>query len=1638
MADSGNDSLQIGKHRITQVFRYLQALDQHRNPPRREIDEQLWSIWFRDLPDHPVVKRGVVSQEQEGRGTDGPEFVLRVGRPKLTRSPEPPESIAEWLKEGWEDPEKSIHIWESKNRPGSDGQTKLVGFEEAQERVQALEEWRGLREEWARNERPARRAMKVFEHLYEIKGRIEREAESIELVLGDGMLSWRRTDGSVYHPILLQRLVLSFDAQKPEFTLSETETPVELYSALFQSMPEVDGVAIARYQDELAKADYHPLGGGSTAGFLRGLLAQLSARAEYCEEGAPARETDDPKLGRDPIIFLRRRNLGFAMAIEKILEDLASREDLPASLLRIVGIDNLGTQGTTTDTSGKSTPEPHPEDILLSKPTNPEQVQIAQRLEQHGAVLVQGPPGTGKTHSIANLIGHLLAQGKSILVTSHTTKALRVLRAQVVEELRPLCVSMLDSDASGRDLLKSSVEGIVEQLSRWNASQLQRQADELARERRELLGKLRQLRREILNARVDEYWDIVVSGQSYPPSEAARQVAREKDQNGWIPSPVTLGIPLPLSEREVRELYRSNLAVSRDDEREMAGALPNPKDLLSPDEFESLVQERASLSQVDRSLRADLWQGELSEDLVESMGTLALRLQRTAGQISAAEMWQLEAMTAGKRGGASVEPWDQLLSLIDQVNRKAEEAQESLLRFGPVLSPGISLEEQYQVMGEIVQHLEAGGKLGKLSFFARPKWRQVIRECKVGSGEPTVIEHFHSLRTLANLQIARLELTSRWDRQMARLKAPASADFGECPEQVCSQFITTVRSHLRWYAEVWEPIKKEIESTGFIWDTFLLEQSTNPSKYGELFRLRDSISGPMQDILTSRLNAIRWVSLERILQRNLQKVDCSACGQNLPDVVLRLKEAITKASVEDYGESFLRLMDLHNRKSDLATRLSMLTRLEAVAPGWSEAIRSRAGIHGAGEPPRDVAAAWLWRQLNDELERRGNISLPELEDKANQLEKDLQRVTVELIDRSSWAAQLQRTKLSQQQALMGWLDLWRRIGAGTGVRVPILKREANRLMSQCKDSVPVWIMPLARVAESFDPTTTRFDVVIIDEASQSDVMALLAFYLARKVVIVGDHEQVSPSAVGQDLKTVQNLMNIHLQGIPNWLLYDGKTSVYDLARQSFGGTLCLLEHFRCVPEIIQFSNHLSYEGRIKPLRDPSQVLLKPHVIPYRVQSCSSEDKVNTEEAWTVTALLVAASEQPEYGDKTFGVVSLVGDEQALEIERTLRHHMSPENFEYRHRILCGNASQFQGDERDVIFLSMVDTSVEGPLRLRQEALFKQRFNVAASRAKDQMWIVHSIDPRRDLKEGDLRRRLIEYAEDPLALIRAIEQLEKRTESEFEKAVARKLVQMGYRVHPQWKVGYYRIDLVVEGAGRRLAIECDGDRFHPIEKLPEDMARQSILERLGWRFVRIRGSQFFREPDRTMRPVIERLISMEIPPEGNSGQNQMETTIEFELKSRVIRRAEELLRKWRPSSSPSGTSADGGEEWSEKQGGLLGIVEENDLPEDPVNVSSDSEEDSVLEGMSGFPELGDVRAWRTIKDLSPAEIRQALHSLLPDGGMVNRDDLLRKAALRLGFSRLGHRIRTRLNRIIASDVRIGRLNTSGEKVWKAAE
>ena len=110
-------------------------------------------------------------------------------------------------------------------------------------------------------------------------------------------------------------------------------------------------------------------------------------------------------------------------------------------------------------------------------------------------------------------------------------------------------------------------------------------------------------------------------------------------------------------------------------------------------------------------------------------------------------------------------------------------------------------------------------------------------------------------------------------------------------------------------------------------------------------------------------------------------------------------------------------------------------------------------------------------------------------------------------------------------------------------------------------------------------------------------------------------------------------------------------------------------------------------------------------------------------------------------------------------------------------------------------------------------------------------------------------------------------------SVFEKLVRQRLVSAGYRVQPQWPVGACRIDLFVEGLTKRRAVECDGEKWHTSGQLQHDLERPSVLERLGWVFIRIRGSVCFRNPDTAMAPVFIRLDHLGTEPLGAGSQTQ---------------------------------------------------------------------------------------------------------------------------------------------------------------------
>src|SRR2546429_4598981 len=122
----------------------------------------------------------------------------------------------------------------------------------------------------------------------------------------------------------------------------------------------------------------------------------------------------------------------------------------------------------------------------------------------------------------------------------------------VVEKLRPLTGSVLESDFESRNQLEGSVSTIIERLTTGNPKKLEAEADQLAVQRKELLAQLRKHRQDLFEARADECREVVFLKIKLTPMEAARKVAAEAQTHGFIPGPVQAGVALPLSASQVR------------------------------------------------------------------------------------------------------------------------------------------------------------------------------------------------------------------------------------------------------------------------------------------------------------------------------------------------------------------------------------------------------------------------------------------------------------------------------------------------------------------------------------------------------------------------------------------------------------------------------------------------------------------------------------------------------------------------------------------------------------------------------------------------------------------------------------------------------------------------------------------------------------------------------------------------------------------------------------------------------------------------------------------------------------------------------------------------------------------------------
>jgi len=531
-------------------------------------------------------------------------------------------------------------------------------------------------------------------------------------------------------------------------------------------------------------------------------------------------------------------------------------------------------------------------------------------------------------------------------------------------------------------------------------------------------------------------------------------------------------------------------------------------------------------------------------------------------------------------------------------------------------------------------------------------------------------------------------------------------------------------------------------------------------------------------------------------------------------------------------------------------------------------VRTQPVLVGATDTafPTTWRDAWNWSRMRTYLEGiEARQELVDLSARRRELEAVLSKLYQTVVAKAAWLSTKLNASPKVLQALAGYSNAIRRIGQGTGPNAVRYRMDAQRAMVDAADAVPCWIMSHAKISESMPAVIGAFDLVIVDEASQSDLWALPAIVRAKKILVVGDDKQVSPDSGFFLSARINELRNRFLADQPFGADMTPEKSLYDLAARVFAADQIMLrEHFRCVPAIIAYSNRF-YSGAIQPLRIPSaSERIDPSLVDLYVPDGVRDRKdANRLEAEAIADEINVLLADERFAGRTLGVVSLLGMEQAKFIDYLVRERCSAKELMTR-QFQCGDARTFQGAERDIMFLSMV---VDGEqCRALSGNAAEQRFNVAASRARDRMYLVRSVRAEQ-LSPKDLRLSLLNHFS---PLVSAEEDKPdgiELCESGFEREVFTMLVDKGYRVIPQVRSGAYRIDMVVEGGNdARLAIECDGDAFHGPDRWQHDMQRQRTLERAGWTFWRCFASTWRMRREDVSEELVERLGEMGITPQ----------------------------------------------------------------------------------------------------------------------------------------------------------------------------
>lgn len=1382
---------------------------------------------------------------------------------------------------------------------------------------------------WAEIERARERQIRLYRHYFQIHQELRHHSDEFELVVVQNMVALTAEDGSVVKAPLLEHTVdITVDEHEGyALIITPRETPTCLVTEPYGNamLPGASRLRTSltqyldKYYQQTERIDI------LFDDALTERLGMAAASVLHPEAYYDPALTDLPAPKSIPVcspiwmLVLRPKSTQpYIDNIETLTEQIRSTktEDLPQVGIAFgsppshkkldedeidfnLGNLNIGQRPTSSSSTSELTEveKPHGE-MFFPLPYNQEQATILDQTESSNAVSVQGPPGTGKSHTIANIVAHYMSTGRRVLISAKTPEALAGVRSKLPKTLSNLTIAVLDNDSDSKKQVENAISFISAQIQGLNPKETRIEIEQLQSSIQAKRDRIAVIENALLKHAASQLTQIEYKNQRISPAQLVKLIRCQQEDHSWFPDALTLSDEhtpsfsheLVVQARELRQDLGEDVFYSNQ---------PLPDLNVLPD-VPALRRIHESLQQSQAIERA-LLNGETPEP-AENTADFEKKMK------AAIQVFNDMAIT--KRHLREHDDWTKLVIHLFSPVTIATERQEIvrlintagtwLDKVEPLMVYAINVDLhpwEDNDLAEAIKRAASGQKPFGLGALFKSKAKRAFEQIQIRGQYPQSAEEWQLVHQMLEALKSLQSLKNTW-RALA-----GYIGFPDLPDTV-PELVAFLRLN--------RPILDITELNYEQW-TLTLEQLKELYPYG----VDHTAVAKMGNEFERLHNGLRqWVNrLELIQSQQVPRRMREAAEAGRGPVFNSLRTIADKLGEEDgttqLGDTWRVLRDkitLLKSKQAKFEQLSAIadTLRQYGAPNWAQQLCSV-----PAEGYEDQLTPGDWRDAWELAQARGFIaSLPSrdqinaLAEEQNSLEQDIQRQFDRLIELRALLGLRKGMTEKIASGLARFAAAFSRIGRNvTAKRSKQHWKEARDAMMDCYDAIPCWIIPEGRVAEQIPAKLKAFDLVIIDEASQSDITAIPVILRGKKLLVVGDDKQVSPSLVGIKEERISQLMEDYLGNHPLKQSFHPTNSLYDLVGiMSPGKRTSLREHFRCVEPIINFCSKHFYSEPLIPLRLPmSHERLDPPLVDIWVKNGRKVLDRNEAEANVIIEEIEKITSDSAMAGRTIGVISLIGYKQAELISKRLFDRLGVEIIE-RHQIECGDARFFQGQERDIVFLSMVASP--GDARAQTGRENQQRFNVAVSRARDRLVLVRSVGLNDLNNPQDLKAALIEHFQRPIEVTEGDKERIIRCESEFERQVFTRLINDHYRVIPQFEAGHYRIDMVIEGANdRRLAVELDGDQYHGPDNFVRDQIRQKRLERVGWTFWRCWASDWYMNSDSCYADLIDRLNNMGIEPLGS--EYSQATYVRHETRGEQ-QTSEELLTELEKAVKPAVT------------------------------------------------------------------------------------------------------------------------------------